>query len=711
MKHVLAILLTISLILFYTFELYAQTIIEVDTKVDTTVVIEAMKERLIPKYSSVATKIDVPLQQIPMSVSVVNSNMIENQNNFVLGDAVTNVSGVNTQTGNGVHDYFIIRGLNSLDNGLILTDGTMEPEVTYYNLYNVDRIEVLKGPGAFLYGSNPLSGTVNLVRKQPMFNKFIAAHSTMGQFNTYRNSIDVGIGDTQKKFAIRLNALWENADNYRNDKKNEIVAINPAITYYLTPKTTVNVNAEYINSKYKPDSGIPLVYNFLMRRLNRLADVPRTNSYQTPFDFSNQKITRVKMSVEQKLTEAIAFQSKIYFTRLDWNSQGTLINGAFPNEWTGKLNVSRSMSYIDDVRDVVGNQNEFTLSVASGGLKHELLAGFEWNVLQEDYMYDVAQTIPSIDLYNPVETAVQSQIIYYPYLRGDVKNVVLAPYALDQVAISDQLQMTLGVRYDYIQFENKAAGYLADRSYRQLNPMLGINYSPVQQISLYANSGQAFASPSSQIVGDQEAETSRQYEAGVKQVWFDGRANLDVACYFIIKENIVIPGMDGISKQLGDMESKGVEVDLRLEPLHDWFATVSYALSDVKLTRFYERVPVGKDQYGMPIYMMFDRTGNRSPFTPMHILNFWTTKAMVNGLGVGVGARYLSSQFIASDNVYQIDAAFTLNAIVYYTMGPARFSLNFKNMTDEAYEIRGFNNSSVIPAAPRAIYGKIDVAL
>ncbi len=674
-----------------------------------TIFVTALREHPIPVYSSVATKLYIPIQQIPMSVGVVNNALINSQNTFVLGDALKNISGVNTQTGFGVHDYFIIRGFNSLDNALILIDGTLEPEVTYYNLYNIDRVEVLKGSGAFLYGSNPLSGTVNLYRKQPVFNNFLNLHTTYGQFGTFRHALDAGFGSLEKKFASRINLLYENADNYRDDKSNQVLAVNPSMIAYLG-RLMVNLNLEFINSQYKPDTGLPLLFDLSTSQLNRIPNVPRTNSYQTPFDFSDQKIYRFKLSLHQKINQFLTFQSQFYFTRLNWDSQGTLLNGAFPT-LTGSMEVNRSLSYLEDDRDLFGNQSELVWSFHIGHWAHYLLTGFEWNILQENYRYDTVPILPSVGLYNPIETAVESELVMYPYLRGDVENRVIAPYIVDQLTLSDQIQVTGGLRYDIITFKNKAAGYLTDRSYKNLSPMIGLHYSPIPELSLYANSGRAYAPPSSQVVGDQEAEKSVQYEIGLKQRYLNGRANLDFSYYHLEKENIAIPSNDGILRQLGNQRSKGIELELQTEPLSNWFTFICYGFSDVTLTQFSEKVPIGTDEWGRPVEMVFDRSGHDPAFTPRHILNIWTTREFKNGLGLGGGVRYVSSQFIDEDNVFQIDEAFIVDAILYFKWNPFKFSINLKNINNEQYEVRGFNNSSVVPAAPRSIYGNVDFSL
>ena len=137
------------------------------------VLVEEDSLEFVPSLSVVATKTPTSIVSTPMSVGVVNEPLFNSQHAEVMGDTLRNVSGAAAHTGFGVFDYFVIRGFDSLSSGLVLYDGAPEPESAFYHLYNVERVEVLKGPGGFLYGGNPLAGSVNLVRKEPVFENFL----------------------------------------------------------------------------------------------------------------------------------------------------------------------------------------------------------------------------------------------------------------------------------------------------------------------------------------------------------------------------------------------------------------------------------------------------------------------------------------------------------------------------------------------------------
>jgi outer membrane receptor protein involved in Fe transport len=143
-----------------------------------------------PPPSTVATRMPTLAQDLPLSVATVGRPLLDEQGALVLGDALENVSGVNVATGFGVFDFFVVRGFDSLTGGLVLTDGLPEPESTFYPMYNVRQVEVLKGPGSFLLGGNPLAGAVQLDRKQPQAKTFANAVVGYGRYDTFETSLD-----------------------------------------------------------------------------------------------------------------------------------------------------------------------------------------------------------------------------------------------------------------------------------------------------------------------------------------------------------------------------------------------------------------------------------------------------------------------------------------------------------------------------------------
>ena len=650
----------------------------------------------IPRANAIATKTPLPLRKTPLSVGIVPQALIEAQDGATLSDALANVSGVGVHTNFGVHDLFYLRGFDSLANGLVLSDGAPEPEATFYQLYNVARVEALKGPGAFLYGGNPLSGTINLVRKRPVpASHFARVNASVGSFSTYRATLDAG------RDAWRVNALWQDSEGYRDGKNSSIVAVNPTLRLDLSEHSTLHLDYEYLTSEHRSDSGLPIVNG-------ALPDVPRTRSYQSPFDLSTQTIQRVRADYEWRLTPNFTLRDKLYYTRLNWPSQGTLFNGAFPNA-AGSLDLARTLLDLDDQQRIVGNQLEGLLALQTGGIEHQLLLGVEIAHHADDFTLDVA-VLSLVDLFTlnatlppnlapfmPAEAGTDSLRVPLPdqATAGETAAQLLASYFVDRIIVSPQFELLLGGRFDRIDYEDVLTA--TEREYRQVSPMLGAVFAPSPSLSLYANAGRAFAPPSAQVVGDRDPEESAQYEIGAKAALLNGHLNVNLAAFHLDKERIAIPDDNGITQQLGDQRTRGLELELATRQ-SQWYAQGTYALLNAELTRFRESVFVPIADVFVP--QTFDRTGNVPAFAPEHLLTLWAARDLGENLTVAAGLRYVDSQFVAEDNVYEIDGALTLDCGLTYRRGPGLLRLNLKNATGREYETRGFGSTSVIPAAP-----------
>jgi iron complex outermembrane receptor protein len=419
-------------------------------------------------------------------------------------------------------------------------------------------------------------------------------------------------------------------------------------------------------------------------------------------DTSEQDIYRVRFDYESQINESFTLRNKFYITDLQWLSQGTLINGTFDHPLAGTL-VFRTLPILDDHQKWFGNQLEGVFSTNTGSIGHELLTGFEVSRLDDDFTLDVAQ-LPLISLNNPVDTAAEPlPIIPGQSLAGDSRSIVVAPYVVDQIKFNDQWRIFAGVRLDHIDFDDQIIG--TSRTDTKVSPLFGLTFSPQSTLSIYFNVGQAFAPPSTLTAENREPEESTQFEGGLKKIFMEGNASATFAVYRIKKENIAIPDDNGVTRQTGDQESKGFEFELAVTNMKPVTAFFNYAYNDSELTSFAELVftPIG------PI--RFDRSGNRTAFAPKHIMNFWVLKDFSNGFGIGGGPRYVSDQFISEDNSFAINGYLTWDAVVYYDWSQWRLSLNFKNLSDKDYEIRGFGSSSVIPADPFSIYGGIEFKL
>jgi TonB-dependent siderophore receptor len=667
----------------------------------------------VPDSSTIATKLPLPLRQTPASVGVVSGPLLREQGSVVLGDALRNVSGLNVQTQNGVADYFLVRGFDSVANGLVLTDGAAEPEISFYQLYNVERVEVLKGPGGFLYGANPIAATVNMVRKQPAKGRFVDFGLSGGSFGTLGGTVDWNSGG-EGPFAFRFNGLWQDSDGYRDDKPSEVRGANPAFSWRTGAKGVLNLNLEFLDTSFSPDAGLPLVTvfgppfpgsPFGLPVGQAVADVPRTRSYQSPFDRSEQETRRAQVDYETEISDRLSLRNKTFYRRLDWLSDGTILNGVIPGFGFLPDQVARTLVLLDDTQEFFGNHLEAVYTAETGAVSHRLLAGVEVGQFDDRFTLDFA-LLPLIALDDPVETA-QGPLQRIPNQAADASSRVVAPYVIDRIGLSDRFQVIAGARYDRIDYEDEVSD--TSRDFSKVSPILGLVWSPTATLSIYANGGRSFAPPSSRVVGERRPEEGRQVELGTKaDLVGNGRLQATLAVYELERENVAIPDLTGVIQQTGTQRSRGVELEVAAEPVRGLRTLFSYAYTDSELTRFSEVVLVGFDP---PAFEIVDRSGNASAFAPEHIANLWISKQLWKGFGIGAGGRYLSDQFIAEDNAFQLDSSFQLDAALSYDLAAWRLNLHLKNVTDEEYFTRGFGNTSVIPAPGFSIYGGFEYRL
>lgn len=641
----------------------------------------------LPTSNTIATKLPVALAATPANVGLVGSALMSEQNALVLGDALSNVSGLNVQPGSGVFDFFVVRGFDSLSSSLVLTDGAAEPEVTFYQLYNTERIEVLKGPSGFLYGSNPLAGAVNIVRKQPIPTNFGVVALSVGSFGTYEGTLDLNRSNASNRLDFRLNGMRRESDGYRDGRVSEVFAFNPAITWRPDAQSSLNINFEYVSSNYTPDAGLPLFGG-------TLPDIPRERSYASPFDRSEQDIYRFQVDYDREISDTMSLRNKLYYRQLDWQTDGTIFGFVLPTQDFG-FEVTRSLLLLEDRQKFTGNQFEIILTPERGGNSHRILIGLEVARLTDEFSLDVA-FIPGINLFEPLETASRPFfLIPGQSFAGDSKTSVLAPYIVDHFALSDHVQVMLGARLDRIEFDDAVSG--VSRSDTELSPMAGIVISIFEDFSVYANAAKSFAPPSNRASGDLRPEESRQFEVGLRRSFLEGRMRATLAAYELTRDNIAIPDDNGFTQQIGDQRSRGIEFELAMDLKRGLHGIVSYAYTDSELTQFAESVLVG---FSPPTFATVDRSGNRSVFSPEHLLRTWLSKRIGNSTTLGGGIRWVDDQFIAEDNLVSLDRYILVDAVLSYDFGSWRTSLNIYNLTNEDYETRGFGSASVIPGSP-----------
>jgi TonB-dependent siderophore receptor len=630
----------------------------------------------------------------PISATGISTTLNDRQGNRTLKDAVKNSAGVNVATGNGIHDFFVVRGIDSLNGGLILVDGVLEPEATFYPMHNLRQVQILKGPGSYLFGANTLAGTVNLVRKSPVPENFADLRLGAGSHETYEARIDGGAYSEQHRTAFRLNGLYYDSDTHRDGIDQELSALNPTVLWDISDRASFRLDADFQRSDVTPDAGLPVHDSSLVKS-------SRSATFQEPDDFSEQDVVRLLGTIRYSIDDDVTLRNKTYYTGLDWDSQGTVFAGFFfadagfePTPMT----LSRFRPTLKDEQEIYGNELELTLKLDTGSVSHDLLLGGEILRFTDKFVIGIP---PGEDI--NVDTGVRTPSPFLealPTNAGDTETDLLGLYVLDGVEFSERWYGLAGVRLDWLDFKDDSRS--TSRSDTEFSPFGGVVYQATEPVSLFANAGRGYGLPSTQVIGPRgKPEESVQVEGGAKWQTPDGRWSGQISGFYIERENIAIPDSSGLFTDNGAQESVGIDLEATGEIMPDLSLRFAYGYLDSELTDFNEFTSTG----------VANRSGNSAPFAPDHIGVVWAEYSFLPDWMAALGVRAVSDQFIAPDNRFEIDGYATVDASITYDKSSWYAAIYVRNLTDEDVLTRGQGATSVIPEDGISIFGHVGIRI
>ena len=655
--------------------------------------------------SSTATKMNIPLNEIPQGVGVVNQPLINSQQDIRFADAAQNISGVNRDVllAGDVGNALTIRGLplgifsNYYRDGFAF-DGMVPSDTT-----DVDRVEILKGPASVLYGRAASSGIVNLITKEPLPNTHVAFSFQADSFGAVRPTLDATgpIGKGEKLF-YRFNAEFADTSSFRDYFHDRRYFLAPALTWNPSASTAIRVLIEYLHGTTTTDYGIPALGD-------RPAPVRISNFYMEPWDHSLLQNRLGSLDVSHNLGHQWMIRSRFRATLTNWDYLD-LSPGPIQSDNRTMTRFSEDTSYPLRFYDW---QTDLTGMFKTGTIEHNFLMGFEYgtqSVVQDGVFGDA----PPIDIYNPVyfsmsrpsASALATYFFnpaspdYFP-IDGTTKLMTHGGYLQDQITLLPKLKILAGVRFEG--FTQKYDEIVYGTHNRQSNvstlPRIGITYQLLQPLSFYASWSRSFSPTLAAQFGPSgqpfSPETGRQYEAGLRTSGLHGRLSSSLAFYRIRASNLLItnPGNPLASIQIGKVESKGIEVDTSGHILPGWNVTFAYA---------YNQATIAADT----LYP----AGNVLQNAPRHSGSVWTVydvrHGAFRGLSFGGGIQTRSFRYVDPADDVILPGYARVDAMVAYVFGPPnreqkryRLAVNIQNLGDRRYYASGNTPLDIFPGA------------
>ncbi|AYO82283.1 TonB-dependent siderophore receptor [Methylobacterium brachiatum] len=646
--------------------------------------------------SATATRTDTPVRDTPQSVQVVPRDVLVDQQDIRLTDALQNVSSVLPGgTLQGRSDTFIIRGFRTQ---IYAIDGVLvSPTNTFSSvsrdLADVERVEVLKGPASVLYGRGDPGGLIHIVTRQPTLEPSGDINLQAGSFGFRRvqGSVSSAIEGVDG-LAGRISFAGQSDPTFRNlgGRDNSRTFVAPAFTWNPSPDTRVSFLGEFSRADTQYDEG-------LVARNGRVPLDNIARYYGEPFARYNSNSNFSLLRVEHDLNENITLRQVL---NVQWGEFDLLTTRA-----TGLANrntlVNRREATVNSTYATVDSQSEMVAKFDLLGFKHTVLAGIEYtNGYRHAYQTE-SRNYPPVSFQNPAFGAGLVGLQFQSELKQ--KNELNGLYVQDQIDLGLGFQLLLGVRYDtgtqyYFNRLPASRTIPPDQQLSGTTPRVGLIYRPFEPLTLYASYSTSFKPQIANVLNvvSPAPETGDQYEIG-SRLDLTPDLTLSAAAFRITRNNVAAtdPNNNTYSVITGQQRSEGVEADLAGQILPGWKVIGGISFIDARIT---------KDQ----VYPV----GNRLAGVPTFSSSIWSTyqfqEGFLLGWNIGAGITYVGRRTGDLNNSYSVGGYARLDAAVFYDFNEhARFSINARNLTDRRYIEQPFNQWNNTPGAPLSILATI----
>ncbi|MBG9377803.1 TonB-dependent receptor [Panacibacter sp. DH6] len=665
-------------------------------------------------------KMPVAIRELPQSAAIVGEALIRDQQAQRLSDVIKNVNGVYLGTTRGsTQETFFARGYNlgaynMFKNGARVNTGVM-PEMS-----SLEKVEVLKGSAAILYGNVAPGGIVNMVTKRPKFNFGGEVSLRAGSFGLVKPSFDV-YGPLSSSVAYRVNGTYETTNSYRDNVSSARYYVNPSLLFKLSGKTELTVQGDYLYSNFTPDFGIGSV----LTEPNQLADLPRNAFLGTPWQYNKAQQATASVNLRHKFNDAWTLNSNVSYQQFNRDYYSI-----------ERVQIQTNGDFYRPLNKILSEENYYTAQVDvtgkfnTGRLKHVLLAGADAErYLTSTYGFTNPTVYDTINVFDAAKYVPRTDIP-----AADRKTLIKTPinrvgfYVQDLVAITPKLNLLAGVRWSMQESPANTTSYLlyndsttkgtykADRAF---SPRLGLVYKPTNSTSLFVSYASSFSPNTGTDIYFNALSPSiiDQYEAGIKNEFFNGALTANLTLYYIRNNNLAqtaqfdssgnVNSNTNLKELVGQTGSKGIELDLAYNPAPNLNIVAGYSYNDMR----YVKTPDSKGSY---------IEGERLVSTPQHTANgsiFYTFNTLaLKGFKIGAAVFYTGKRFAGWNNtvgqtqtysrLIPVSGFTTVDLTAGYTYKHISVLAKLSNITNTLnYYVH--ENYSVNPIAPRQVIATV----
>ena len=652
-----------------------------------------------PVFSRASTKTDTALLDTPQSVSVVTAQQIKDQAVQSMAEAVRYTPGVTFAQGEGNRDAAVIRG--STSTGDFFLDGVRDDVQYYRDVYNIDRVEILKGANGLAFGRGGAGGVINRVSKEAGWTPVREVNVSVGSYDHKRIGLDVGGGLTST-VAGRVNVVSEDSDSYRDDVTVRRNGISPTLTLKPGDRTKIVLSAEYFNDLRVNDRGIP-------SQNGKPFKTDESTFFGNPAQSPTETTVRtVAAAIEHQFKNGVMLTNKTRYADYDKYYQNVYASNAVGvGVAADEVEIK---GYVDDTqRQNLFNQTDMVFKFNTGSIKHQLLTGMELGRQDtESFRFDAdfgAATKSKVNVNDPSNVAATSFTTTLNR-RFATEAEVFSLYVQDQIDLTSKLQVVAGLRRDRfaLDYHDKKASPTKriDSKSTELSPRAALVYKLSQPLSLYAGYSQTFVPRTGDQLGSLSLATTSasnpafdpeefvNKEVGVK--WDPAPdLSLTAALYRLERNNIAVV-IDGLgNRALVDGQLvKGLELGASGKVTRNWSVVGGYSFADSDIK---------KD----PDLAGAIKAGNETNQTPRHTFSLWNRYDLNDRYGVALGFVSRSRMFAQDDNTVKLPGYGRVDAAAFFNASKnLQLQLNIENLLNRDYYVNAHNNNNIMPGSPIA---------
>jgi len=692
-------------------------------KLDAVSVVDAQEEESY-KAESASKKYTAPLRETPKSVTVIPQQVIQDTGALTLTDALRTTSGITFGAGEGGNpagDRPIIRGFNAESDTFI--DGLRDVASQTREMFNIEQVEVSKGPGSAYTGAGSTGGSINLISKTAKRDTFLDLSQTFGSDQTKRSTLD-GNYQFSDNVAGRLNLMKHDANVAGRDGVDvSRWGVAPSITFGFDTPTRATLSYYHLETDDVPDYGLPLTDATTATSVREPVSVDKDNFYGlSDRDYRESTTDAGTIKLEHDINDSLTLSNSTRVVRTTLDYIVTTPN----DSRTGNLSqglVSRSPKSRNSTSEGWVNQTDLKAVFNTGSIEHTLVTGVE--VSREEVHNRAYFITPGTSgstcsaahvatgdctsLADPAYNGSWTGTVVDSNAFTDTDTDTLAAYVFDTLKFNDQWSLNTGLRYD--DFETEASGLTVASGTNTVNGttdleskshfwnyQLGLVFNPLPNGSIYAAwstssnpVGETSGEGASNVAAATEAlepERNRNYEIGTKWDFFDERLGLTAAIFRTEKTNARVLEADGTTSNIGETRVDGLELGVsgQITPKWQMFASYTYLDSEVVDSgRVDVNARPGTGSANVT-NVVGGANGNDVPSTPENSFSLWTTYRLTQDLTIGGGANYVDSRFGDVINSIEVPSYWRYDAMASYRVSKnLDLQLNVQNLTDERY--------------------------